>query len=146
MNSQLMLCHLLIFCEGPVDSRPELRQLYHRKARHREHYHQRLYYIGYAGGHAGSRLHGGRAHPKRCKEYRHEHGGYRVELAYQRHGYAVKAVARGIAVYEEELCAEYFCAAAQPRYHAGYEEAEEEVLLHREAVESGGSHVETHRP
>ena len=146
MNSQLMLRHLLFLGEYPVGKGLELRQLYQGKARHGKHYHQRLYYIGYAGRHAGSRLHGGRAHPKRCKEYRHEHGGYRVELAYQRHGYAVKAVARGIAVYEEELCAEYFCAAAQARYHAGYEEAEEEVLLHREAVESGGSHVETHRP
>ena len=29
------------------------------KARHGKHYHQRLYYIGYAGRHASSRLHSG---------------------------------------------------------------------------------------
>ena len=59
MNSQLMLRHLLFLCEYPVGKGLELRQLYQGKARHGKHYHQRLYYIGYAGRHASSRLHSG---------------------------------------------------------------------------------------
>ena len=68
-----------------------------------------------------------------------------MKLAYQCHGYAVKAVTCGVAVYKEKLGTEYLRAAAQARYHAGDEEAEEKVLFHCEAVELGGGHVEAHR-
>lgn len=51
-------------------------------------------------------LHRGGAHAQDGEEQRHDHRRDRMQLADQRHGHAVKAVARAEAVDEAELRAE----------------------------------------
>ena len=69
-----------------------------------------------------------------------------MELADERHGDAVEAIAVAEVVDETVLGAQELGAAAETGDDAGDHEAHEDVALDGEAVELRGRHVETHRP
>ena len=69
-----------------------------------------------------------------------------MQLADQRHGHAVEAVACAEAVDQPELGAQQLRAAAQSGDRAGDDEAGEDVALDGDAVEAAGGHVVAHGP